>query len=495
MADAFYFGNEMQDLLLACMAAHRHEFAVLGTLVKPEYMWGMNAMRVAAAMQDFHTEEGLYPALQVADTYLQEKYSRDKADIYAEVHEYIENLKKLDTAEWKWVKKVTLKFCRERAYIVAIKKAADLLKADKVPEGGFAKMFDEAHATGRDFNDLGICFSDDVEKVVQEATDKTWGVKTGYKPLDAIWRNGWGPGWLVVPLAPPKSYKSTFVINLALQIAKQGTNEDLICPVFYYACEISAQLTALRGYSIVSGMELDKMYDNPQQFITSTRKGLGRWFGETDKARQKHGLILMKSYAAKTATIADIRTHALTAAEAYGVDPRAIIIDHAETIKTSAANKESKASDHRSQADIYSDARALGHELQCVVIMPDRCNKETTQLPVPNMTSFQGSFEKAGVVDVAIGLCQTEPERAKNIIRYFVFMNRHGRQFDYFSGNVGANKFDMSMDEKPLDYVRALEEYEAGEKERRGQRGGGRGMRRNYDMFHAGRLIGEPIEH
>jgi len=494
MADQFYFGNDMQDLLLACMATYRSEFTVLGPLVKPEYMWGMNAARLAAAMQDFFKEEGIYPSLTGADGYLQEKYSRDKADIYEEVHEYIEGIKKIDTAEWKWVKKVTLKFCRERAYIIAIKKAAEMIKADKVPQGGFAKMFDEAHATGRDFADLGICFSDDVEKVVKEATDKTWGVKTGYMPLDAIWHNGWGPGWLVVVLAPPKSYKSTFCVNLALQIAKQGVNDNLVCPVFYYACEISAQLTALRGYSIVSGLDLDSMYKNPQNFINSTRKGLGRWFGESQEARQKNGLILMKSYAAKTATIADIRTHALTAAEAYGVTPRAIIIDHAETIKMSAANKETRASDYRSQADIYTDARALGHELQCVVIMPDRCNKETTQFAVPNMTSFQGSFEKAGVVDVAIGLCQTEPERTKNLIRYFVFMNRHGRQFDYFIGNIGENKFDMSMNEKPLNYAQALEDYETEEKRRRAEgRGGGRGMRKNYDIL--GKILGEPVEH
>lgn len=471
MADLFYFGNDMQDLLLACMTRHRSEFTVLAPLVKPEYMWGMNAMRVAGAIQDFHAEEGMWPSLTAIDGFLQEKFGRDKADIYAEVHEYIEKIAKLETTDWKWVKKVTTKFCRERAHIVAIKAAADMIKQDKVPEGGFAKMFDEAHAVGRDLSDLGISFTGDVEHIVLQATDKTWGIRTGYLWLDRIWRNGWGPGWLVVPLAPPKSYKSTFCTNLALSIAKKGTNAEM-CPIFYYACEISAELTALRGYSIVSGQALDSMYDDPAKFINATQKGIGQWFGNDTG---KYGQILLKSYPAKSATIQDIRSHALAAIEAFGIRPRVIVIDHAETIKVGKHNKDS--SDHRAQADIYTEARALGQELQCVVIMPDRCNKETVQQPTPNMTSFQGSFEKAGVVDVAIGLCQTDIERAQNAMRYFVFMNRHGRQYDYFAGKVAADRFLMSIDDE-LDYVQAVQDAEEAAKERkRGGRGNVRGER------------------
>ena len=460
MADQFYFGNDMQDMLLACMLTYRSEFHVLGSLVQPEFMWGVNAMRVTQAMQDYHEQEGIFPGFVTVDAWLLEKFSRDKADIYKDTHDYLEDLKKLDTSEWKWIKSFTLKFCKERALIVAIKKAADLVKTDKVPEGGFTKMFDEAMSIGRDMSEVGISFIADAKEIILKATDRTWGIKTGYTLLDDIWRNGWGPGWLITILAPPKSYKSTFCVNLALSIAKKATNIEM-CPIFYFACEISAELTALRGYSIVSNTTLDAMHDAPAKFINKVNRGLGEWFG-TDNG--KYGQILLKSYAAKTATIADIRAHAMMAIETLGMRPRVIIIDHAETVKVSKSNE--KASDHRAQADIYTEARALGQELGAVIIMPDRCNKETVQQTVPNMTSFQGSFEKAGVVDVAIGLCQTDTERIKNVIRYFVFMNRHGKQFDYFTGKVGADHFSMTID-IPTNYELALEEAEAAAKERR----------------------------
>ena len=50
--------------------------------------------------------------------------------------------------------------------------------------------------------------------------------------------------------------------------------------------------------------------------------------------------------------------------------------------------------DHLLQADVYTEARAMGSELGCCVIMPDRCTRDTVSLPVPSMQSFQGAFEK-----------------------------------------------------------------------------------------------------
>jgi hypothetical protein len=125
-----------------------------------------------------------------------------------------------------------------------------------------------------------------------------------------------------------------------------------------------------------------------------------------------------------------------------------------------ASKRNEDSSDHRAQADIYTEARALGQELKAVVIMPDRCNKETVQQAVPNMTSFQGAFEKAGIVDVAIGLCQTDRERTNNTVRYFNFINRHGEQYKYFAGKVAGDRFKMTIDED-LDYALALDEAES----------------------------------
>lgn len=451
MADQFYFDAKMQDLLLACICEHASSFAVVGQLVLPEYFWGVDATKTAAALQDFHAERGEYPTLDILDGYLREQYGREKADLYEQAHEYVETLRDLDTRNYTWVRDMTVKFCRERAIIVAIRKAADLVKMGKVPEGGFAQMFDQAMRVGMDINDLGIDFAGDSDRVIDMLTAKTYGVKTGFGLLDENWINGWCPGWLIVPLAPPKSYKSTFCVNLALNMIKGHGNKEPV-PVFYYACEISAELTCARGYSIVSGLGMKDMYHHTETFKEETKKKLGRYYTSKDG---QAGNLLLKTYAAKQAGIAEIRTHVLAASDYFQVKPRVIVIDHAETVKPNKRSKDH--SDWRQQADIYTEARALGTEMGSIIIMPDRCNKETAQREVPDKTSFQGAFEKAGIVDVGIGLCQTPEERIANKIRYIVCVNRHGKEWGYYEGKVAEDKFQMSID-RPLEYEKEMKE-------------------------------------
>jgi hypothetical protein len=95
-----------------------------------------------------------------------------------------------------------------------------------------------------------------------------------------------------------------------------------------------------------------------------------------------------------------------------------------------------RTSEHRAQSEVYIEARALGAEMNCPVIMPDRCNRETVEKTVPNMASFQGAFEKAGIVDLGIGLCGSEKEYQEHIIRFFIFLNRHGEASQHFRSTV-----------------------------------------------------------
>jgi hypothetical protein len=99
----------------------------------------------------------------------------------------------------------------------------------------------------------------------------------------------------------------------------------------------------------------------------------------------------------------------------------------------------------------------MGHKLGCCIIMPDRCNADAVERKVPSMKSFQGSFEKAGIVDAAIGLCATEAEHQQGICRYFIFINRHGPQYLHFRGKVDPAKYKMTIDEE-IEYDPEAEE-------------------------------------
>jgi hypothetical protein len=83
--------------------------------------------------------------------------------------------------------------------------------------------------------------------------------------------------------------------------------------------------------------------------------------------------------------------------------------------------------------------------------MPDRCNRQTVGLAVPSMKSFQGSFEKAGIVDAAIGICATEEEDKHDRVRYFVFLNRHGEAHKHYGGKVDPQRMIMTVGQE-IDY-------------------------------------------
>jgi len=220
-----------------------------------------------------------------------------------------------------------------------------------------------------------------------------------------------------------------------LNIAGPSIGED----VLYYTLEISDDLAAVRAMCNVSRVPMDVMYESPEKFKIQVRDQMKTLL---------YGEILVKGYASKTATIADLKAHAKMAIQ-QGLRPKAIIIDYADTVKPSSTHKEKK--DHLLQADVYTEARAMGAELGCCVIMPDRCTRDTVSLPVPSMQSFQGAFEKAGIVDIAIGLCATEAELKNNVIRLFVFLNRHGPALQHFQGAVDAAAYRMEI-LKELEY-------------------------------------------
>lgn len=455
--DQFYFLEEFQDLILACLLRAPAKFAAIGHLLKPEYFWGNHAAKLCEMLQEYHEKHRTYPAFSAVGQYTADQYGRENTDLAGEMLGYLKKLSKLNTRDWHYVRDRLVFFCRERALIKAIQDSSAQIKTGQWPESGFAPLFDHAMRVGQDVENLGFRMVEDADKVIDMITSVNYGVKTGYTLLDEVWPVGWGRGWLVSILAPPKSYKTTFALNLALNMTSKFLGKNAV-NIHYYACEISAELALARAYCRVAKQSMKTLYKDTERFRASMHEGLAKsWKGGA-------GNFLAKSFPSKGASIADIRAHALNAIEALEWEPRVIFIDHAETIRAPKTGRD--MSDWRAQAEVYTQARALAQELDCVVVLPDRCNKETVDRDVPSMTSFQGSFEKAGIVDVAIGLCQTEIERTKNEIRYFNFVNRHGDQFGYWRGKVTPDHMKMSLTH-PLDFEMERKKYEEEKQERR----------------------------
>jgi replicative DNA helicase len=431
MTDRYPFKEDYQDLLLATLCQHQDSIGYLATALKPAYFSGVYSTLTAKCALDYYAAQNRFPTFIVLAELVREKaapLNPSDADL---AQTYVQKLATLDTSDYLYIRDTIVKFAQERALVDAIRKSVELLKEDKVPDDGFSTMFAEAMRVGTNLDDLGYVLHADADRVIDKVTDVRYGIPTGYPLLDRIWRHGWGPGWLIVPLAPPKRYKTAFCINLAMNMVSPAIGDD----VFYYACELNQELAMVRAMCHLARLPDDYLYDSKEKFRKAVKSAM------QDKVA---GNLLFKSFASKGAKISDIRAHARTAISQLKLRPKAMFIDYAETVMPS----DKRDPEYRQQANIYVEARALGSEFNCPVIMPDRCNKETVDKDVPDMKGFQGSFEKAGVTDVAIGLCSTEEEYRDGIIRFFNFINRHGRAYQHLRGKVDPQTWQVEIHEQ-----------------------------------------------
>lgn len=439
MYEKYNFTTDLQDAILSCMVAHPAKFMSYQQILNTAYFTGVQRISAARAIFAYWRKHSRFPSWDILADVVYDAIMRTAEEKESQsILEYVNRLRGMDTGDADYVSSKVIEFAKERALYLAVSESAKALEANEPPPKGFISLFEDALKVGQNLSDMGYIIGpdkNDIEKIVQEYTAEGYSISTGFPELDAILpAGGMEPGWLIAILAPPKRYKTTFCINMAMRIAGRA----IARPVFYYPCEITQKLAGIRAMCNLTGLSMDYVRKNPKHFTESALA----------EAQDKLGAsLLIKGYPSRAASISgDIRLHAMNSRQQLGMEPGAIFIDFAETVKPTSDPK--RTSEHRAQGEIYIEARALAAEMNCPVIMPDRCNKETVGRAVPSMKSFQGSFEKAGIVDLAIGLCSSEEEYMQNVVRYFVFLNRHGESNQHFRGTITARTMTMTLDEK-----------------------------------------------
>lgn len=261
------------------------------------------------------------------------------------------------------------------------------------------------------------------------------------------------------------THNTAFCLNLARRMLNPYNGGDII----YYACEIDEALATARTSFSFTGLTQEDLFKHTDDFIEKV--------GDAVNSRMGHELII-KHFPAGSVSIQDLELHTQTLVKEHGIKPRAIFIDYADTV-VSSLHHDRNTPIHKKQAAVYTEARAMGEKFNCVVVMPDRCNAETVGRRMPSMRSFQGAFEKAGIVDAAIGICATEEEYEADELRFFVFLNRHGEANQHLGGSIDPATMRIEIDQSDLPYdPEEAEAEEQGQGQRQGQR---RQPRRNRD--------------
>jgi hypothetical protein len=419
--DTFNFDPEYENLVIASYIAAPDKFVVRGELLKSNYFSSVVSSLTMECLTEYNQKYGCAPSWEVMNQLMEDKYVSVDQDPKP-VREYLKKLRALDTNHTDFVVDRLVHFCKQRAIIAAVKKVARDLRDGNQVDGSVISLFEDATSIGENLSEMGYIFHHAVDSVIDKVLSPSFGVRTGLPQLDNIWKTGWAPGWLITLLAPPKRYKTTVAMNIALSIVGPAVGEDVI----YYACEISEEQAVLKGFYNITGVTEDSMFESPDRFKENVREAMKNKIA---------GNLVIKHFPIGTATVGGtLRAHTRMLMKQLGIRPKLIVIDYADTVNPVAKGGDDKA--YILQANVYKEAIAMGKEANCAVLMPDRLTAEAAEQKVPVKRVFQGAFAKGGIVDAALVLCQTPTEYQKNILRTFVFINRHGPAFQYFQGTV-----------------------------------------------------------
>lgn len=425
----FNFSQDFEDLIVVSYLNHAEKFYCYGHLLKPEYFSTLLGMLSIKAIDKYQKTYGTSPSYQAFSQFLGDECEKNSVNT-KDSAAFLAKLKKIPDVDLDYVIDRVVVFCRERATLNAIKSAARCLKEGTLPSEGFTKLFEEALDVGHNLDDIGYWLHADLNTVVDKVTNPDFGVRTGFPQFDGVWKHGWNPGWLIVPLAPPKRYKTIFSINLARSIVSPAVAEDVI----YYSCEISGELAFLRTVYGLSDLTEDVMIDSVESFKTLVSTAI----------REKVAAnLLIKHFSIGTAKISDLEAHCRMVMKKFNIKPRAIVIDYADSVAMTDPSQQM----HVQQAAVYKEAIAFGKRVGACIIMPDRCTSDAVDRKVPNLKSFQGAFAKGGIVDISLGLCSTEEEYQQNILRTFTFINRHGPPWQHWRGKVDPAKATIDIGE------------------------------------------------
>jgi len=213
--ETYNFSDDFQDAILACLIRFPEKFWRFGEIVKPEYFNGPSAVEVVFRLKDHVAKYGAYPNFTTLGNYVFVRTERKNPERAKELIEYVVKLSQVDCADVDTILDLSLKFAKERAIFDALRKIHLAQQEGKEETVDAVKVMEEAMNVGFDYEDLGIELRRDLEKIIDKMTNVNHGIHTGYREFDKLWKTGWAAGHLIVLLAPPKGYKTTFAVNLA----------------------------------------------------------------------------------------------------------------------------------------------------------------------------------------------------------------------------------------------------------------------------------------
>jgi replicative DNA helicase len=240
-------------------------------------------------------------------------------------------------------------------------------------------------------------------------------ISSGIPSLDGALGGGFGPGELIVILAPPERGKTLTLINFAAAALYQGKK------VGYLTLEISARKVARRFDLRISGRTFEGLKKEPSRIKTPLA------------FLRKTGCdLIIKDYSAEDPTIQDLKSFIINYQNRSKGNFDILCVDYADLIKPSKTFK----TERFGIKEVYTNLRRLANEFHLPIVTASQANRKAMDKKILSMEDFAEDFGKAAVADVVISICQSPEELEDELCRLYLAKNRTTGKHLYFRVNM-----------------------------------------------------------
>lgn len=397
------FGKEFQEHIAAVLCRAPLATARLSSIIDPDSFDNEDVAAVVNTVAQHYRD--------THDLLSKQSIIENLKETNPDVNSLLEKLWEHDIRDEAHVVDTTVDFAKQRALEAAILESADIISEDG-PTDGIVKLIQDALLVGDDIHNIGSFVQADLdERAMRYIRPETvYRIPTGLRHIDVAMNGGVLPATLNCFLGPPGSGKSFCLANVGFNAAKGHAG----CNVIHYTLEMTTPEVLERYDSLAAGSKVNILRtDNPNRFVDKLK---------VRQSRLMSGDVLIKGYPTRSASVEDIRAHALML-RSYGFNPDMIVVDYADIIKAVRRLDES----WHAQAGIYEDLRGLAGELSIPIWTASQGNRSSMDKEVLTIADIAESFEKAAVVDSLIGICRTLEEKDKGLGRFVLSKYRGGR--------------------------------------------------------------------
>jgi hypothetical protein len=405
---AFPFHDEFQDLVAAYLWRHNGAFQAHEAHFKPSYISVSTTATLVNMLADhwkkyrqIPTEAALRECIRVTHPGLNDESDTRKR---AALEIKLEKLKNMPLTDHQFIDEKIREFAR----FVAVKNFIMLAKDDLLEQKydpDLPNKCREALSIGATSFDIGHKWRDQTDDRIERITNTEIDprIPTGLPHLDAQINGGLQAGELGILLALPKHFKSGTMLNFGYSAMRQSVAMN----VAYITLELSEDLVGMRYDLRCSLMTKEQMQQNPHEFKRILKERQEIIMGENE--------LFIKAFKTKTCSCDTIRTYLDRLYAELDIKIGLMVVDYLDLMKSSRPRDK----DYLEAVDICEDLRSLAskQEYNMPIWTACRATREAVGRRKISMNHMSKAFERIGVADLVLALCQTEQEKAERKMR------------------------------------------------------------------------------